>query len=141
MMPDYNMDYIKAGRVIDQIVEAQSPAELPEEPMPYDIHEVHLQVLRQFMQDEAYLALEPWQQQALKIRSMMHYQAMEERMLRQGAAPGTNTPVPGGGGHSEGGEKEKKGDYTTEDAVMEKETQGATHDVSSSVASQRAVGA
>jgi hypothetical protein len=140
VMPDYNEDYIKAGRMLDRVLEAQTPMDLPPPPAPYDIHPIHLQVLRKFEISEDFEALDPWKQQAIQLRALIHYQAMRQDALQNAMKPGSNAPNPGGGGgHSEGGEE--KDDYTTEDTVMDKEVQGASPDSMQGATANMAMGA
>lgn len=137
LMPDYNKDFIKAGRVLDQILSAMTPAELPPPPQPFDTHPIHLFVLRQFEIDEQFDQIEPWKQQAILMRAALHFQAMQMAMAQQGMRAGTNAPA-GGGGHSEGGESEEKENYGTEKTVLNKETQGASPDTMTGAAATTA---
>jgi len=140
LMPDYNKDYIKAGRMLDRILEALDPSQLPPPPQPYDIHPIHLQVLRQFEIDEAFESLEPWKQQAIQLRAAIHFQAMRQDVIGQSMKPGSNAPRMGGDGGGTGGEEEKD-DYTSEDTVLDKETQGASPDTMQGVSANMSMGA
>ena len=143
LMPDYNQDYIKAGRMLDYILQAQTPEEmlqLAPAPQPYDIHPIHLQVLRQFEVTEQFEALEDWKKQAIQLRALIHFQAMQQAMAGQGGPVNNRGPMDGGGGEGGGGEGEKE-DYTTEDTILDKETQGASPDSMTGAKAEMALGA
>ena len=141
IVPDYNKDYERAGRVLDQMMSAQGPQELPPAPYPFDNHSIHLFVFTQFIKDEAFEALEPWKQQAIVMRAMIHYQAMRQDMLQQAAGAGQNAPrIGGGGGAGGGGGKNGKPDYTTEQGVLAQETQGASPDSMTGASAEVAAG-
>lgn len=130
LMPDYNKDYEKAGRVVDQILSATTPQELPAPPQPFDNHSIHLSVLRQVEIDEMFETLEDWKKQAILLRSVVHFQALREEALNTMSKAGQNAPSPRGGGGEGGGGKGKSAPdaYTTEQSVMDIERQGASPD-------------
>jgi len=137
LMPDLNADKRKATEMIDRIVAAQSPQELPEPPAPYDLHPVHLKALREFEVSEQFRALEPWKQQAIQLRAAVHFQAMRQSLM-QGGMPGAST-VPKGGGGGEGGGG--GGGDTDEGTVLDKETQGASPETLTGAKAEMALGA
>ena len=123
------------------MMSAQGPQELPPAPYPFDNHSIHLFVFTQFIKDEAFEALEPWKQQAIVMRAMIHYQAMRQDMLQQAAGAGQNAPrIGGGGGAGGGGGKNGKPDYTTEQGVLAQETQGASPDSMTGASAEVAAG-
>jgi hypothetical protein len=111
------------------MLEAQAPEMLPPPPMPFENHSIHLSVLKQFLLDEAFEALEDWKKQAIWLRTMIHYSALREEALNTMSKAGQNSPrTPGGGG---GGAAQKKD--ATEQGVRDRESQGASPDVSGGV--------
>jgi hypothetical protein len=127
LMPDFNEDYEKAGRVLDQILSCQDATQLPRPPQPFDRHEIHLFVLGKFEKKEAFESLEPWRQQAILLRAQIHYQYMQQNMTAQMSGSGQNVKEPGGGGApADGGES--KGVPSVEKQAMDRESQGASPD-------------
>lgn len=127
LMPDFNKDYEKAGRVLDQILSVQTPQELPRPPQPFDRHEIHLSVLRKYEVEEAFETLEPWRQQAILLRAQIHFQYMQQNMVAQMSGSGQNVKEPGGGQDGGGGEG-NPGPPAIEKQAMDKESQGASPD-------------
>jgi len=132
LMPDYNRHYVRAARIVDQIVEAPTTEALPGPPLPFDNHAVHLEVLQNLILDELFETLPPWKQQALILRAQIHYLAMREDMLSQQARAGQNAPRIGGKNGKGGGGGGGDG-YNTEEGVLDQERQDASPDVSTGV--------
>jgi hypothetical protein len=134
LMPDYNRDYERAGRVLDQMIQAPDPGQLPPAPYPFDNHAIHLNVLTNYIKDEEFESLEPWRQQAIVLRAQLHYQAMREDILNQMAGAGQNPPRIGGAGPGGGGGGGKNGGPPTdEESVLDEERQDASPDMMSGV--------
>jgi len=134
LMPDYNKHYIRAARIVDQIISARSEEELPPPiiaSMPFDNHSVHLEVLQSIILDEVFETLQDFQKKAIILLAQIHYEALREDMLNQQARAGQNAPriagkKPSGGG---GGGDNGDGDYNTEEGVLDHERQDASPDV------------
>ena len=139
LMPDFNADYEKAGRVLDQILSCASPQELPRPPQPFDGHEVHLEVLSTYEKSDEFEALEPWRQQAILLRAQIHYQYMQQNILNQMSRGGQNAPRVGGAPGGGGGNGDGKAPPSNEKQVLDKETQGASPDTLSGVGGQLAM--
>lgn len=141
LMPNYNKDYEKAGRVLDQILSCPDATQLPRPPQPFDNHAIHLEVLREAEVDESFETLDPWRQQAILLRAQIHFQYMNQNIQNQMSRAGQNAPRVGGapGGRDGGG---KAGPPSTEEQVLDQESQGASPDGFSGVpASGELVGA
>ena len=131
MIPDFNKHYIKAARIVDQMLAAPAPEAMPPPPNAFDNHAIHLEVLESLILDEVYETLEPWRQEIITLRAQVHFEFMQQQMPRLSA--GQNAPRAGEGGQGGPDNRGGGGAYTTDEDVLERERQGASPDTFSGV--------